>query len=113
MPDYTPADFPKPKVSGLAIHNAQLAENKARQQWGDNKSIGYLPLEIQAYCLFLVRKDASVEAIGASATAGDFAGLVRVQNLALLAKKYGAIGFVTKRTPKSKAEWSVIAMLRK
>ncbi len=109
MPDHTPKDFEKPRVVGLAIHNAQKAEHRARVEWEEAGKIGFLPLEVQSYCLFLVRPDCSVEAIGAAATAGDFSGLVRAGNIKLLAAKYRPIGFVTKRTPKSKAEWGVIA----
>ena len=110
MPNYFPKDFYKPKVVGLAIDNAKKAENRARLDWEDNKSVGFVPLEVCAYCLFLVRPDCTVEAIGAAPTTADFAPLVRRANIDLLAKKYGAIGFVTKRTPKTKAEWGIISL---
>lgn len=110
MPDHTAADFGKPRVVGLAIHNAQKAEHRARVEWEEAGKVGFLPLEVQAYCLFLVRPDCSVESIGAAATAGDFARLASKANLRLLAAKYKPIGFVTKRTPKARAEWGAASL---
>lgn len=110
MTDHTSKDFEKPKVVGLAIHNAQKSVNRAALDWEDKRSVGFMPLEVQAYCLFLVRPDCSVEAIGAAPTAGDFAPLVRKANLKLLAAKYKAIGFVTKRTPGRKTEWDALPL---
>lgn len=110
MPDYTAKDFGKPKVVGLAIHNAQKAVTRATLEWEDNRSVGFIPLEVQSYCLFLVRPDCTVEAIGSAPTTSDFAPLIRKANLRLLAQKYGAIGFVAKRQPSRKVEWDALPL---
>lgn len=98
---YTPADLDKPKVKGLAIHNARLAANKARvrhdERDRDSSSFYVLPDEIQSYCLYVVFPDCSAQAVASAATSADFAKFTGVSNLAALASKYKAIGFVAQR----------------
>lgn len=94
---YTPAEFNKPKVKGLAVHNAQLATNKARiehQERKDTRSMYVLPHEVCSYCLFLVSADCSVLAVASAPTASDFSKFTSAANLSALATKYRPIGFI-------------------
>lgn len=111
---YTASDFDKPKVVGLAIHNAQKAVNAAHVRW-EERSDGFRVLpEICAYCLFAVLPDCSVRTISAGEpTATEHNALLRKPNLVLLAKSHGAIGFVSKRTPGAKTVYEPVSHVTK
>lgn len=95
-PTYKATDFAKPKVAGLAVHNATLARNKATVRLEEAKDSFRVSTEAAAYVLWGVAPDASVFPLGSASIATDFAGLTRKTNLAALAAKYkDAIGFVT------------------
>jgi hypothetical protein len=95
-PHYKVADFDKPKVCGLAVHNATLARQKAIFIEEESKHSFKVNPEAMPYVLWAVMPDCSVLALGCCATAAEFQPLVRKTNLAALAKDYqGAIGFVT------------------
>ena len=95
--NYTPADLDKPKVKGLAVHNATLATNRARVEHEERKetrSMYILPHEVCSYCLFLVNQDCTVSAIASAPTAADFSKFTSAANLSALATKYRPIGFI-------------------
>ena len=97
LPTYTPADLDKPKVKGLAVHNATLATNRARVEHDENKdarSLYVLPHEVCSYCLFLIQPDCTVSAIASAPTAADFSKFTSAANLSALATKYRPIGFI-------------------
>lgn len=95
-PTYKAADFDKPKVKGLAVHNAQLARTKAEAEAEDRKDSFCVRPALACYVLWGVNPDCSVVPLGTSSTAADFQPLVRKGNLAALAAKYRTlIGFVT------------------
>lgn len=99
-PSYTPADLDKPKVKGLAVHNATLATNRARVEHDERKETRtqyIVPPEVCSYCLFLINQDCSVVAVASAATASDFAKSVSAANLSALASKYRPIGFIAHR----------------
>jgi len=111
MPSYIAADFPKPKVKGLAIHNAKKLRNATRER--DQGRFSYPPPEVQAYCLYVVASDCSVMPVAAAPTSSDFAPFLKKVNLALLARKYSAIGFVEHRQKggaEKEPEWAVITL---
>ena len=111
---YTPADFTKPKVCGLAIHNATLMRNRSMVEREERDVTQWIvPPEVMSYCLFAVTPTCSVIPLAGAPTAGDFAPLVKSSNLALLAKKYGAIGFVTLRRPSSEEKWGILEVPKK
>lgn len=111
MPNYIAADFPKPKVKGLAIHNAKKLRNATRDR--DADKFTYPPPEVQSYCLYVVASDCSVMPVASAPTAADFAPFLKKVNLALLARKYSGIGFVEHRhkgNENKEPEWSVITL---
>lgn len=110
---YTAADFTKPKVCGLAIHNATLMRNRANVELEERRSVYPIPPEVMSYCLFAVLDDCSLVPLAGAPTAGDFAPLVKSSNLALLAAKYKAIGFVTLRRPSSEEKWGILEVPKK
>ena len=113
MPEYTAAEFDKPKVKGLAVHNARK-RTEAREADCDGKvdCFSVPPPEVQSYCLFGVHPDCSVIPLASGPTAGDMAAIVKPSNLALLAKKYALIGFVHARTPKRAREYETLVVPR-
>jgi len=92
---YTAGEFDKPKVKGLAIHNAKKLRNATMER--DREKFTYPPPEVQAYCLYVVAADCSVMPVASAPTSSDFAPFLKALNLALLARKYSAIGFVQHR----------------
>jgi len=108
---YIAADFPKPKVKGLAIHNAKKLRNATQDR--SEKGYTYPPPEVQSYCLYVVASDCSVMPVASAPTSADFAPFLKKTNLALLARKYSGIGFVEHRhkgAANKEPEWSVIAL---
>lgn len=111
MTHYIAADFSKPKVKGLAIHNAKKLRNATKDR--SEKGYTYPPPEVQAYCLYIVASDCSVMPVASAPTASDFAPFLKKVNLALLARKYSGIGFVEHRhkgAATKEPEWSVITL---
>ena len=101
---FTPRDFPKPKVLGLAVHNARKAINTAKadaEQMG-RVTTGVFP-ELAAYTLWTVDKDCAVRIVGMAPTAAEFAPLVTKSNLQALVAKYKPIGFLRAKAPWGKA----------
>lgn len=94
MTNYTVRDFAKPKVLGLAVHNARLAIAKAEADNEDRRLSFTIVPELCAYCLFGVRPDASVFPLAEAPTVSDLAPLVRKTNLSALVGKYKVIGFL-------------------
>ena len=93
---YTAADVQKPKVKGLAVHNAMLETQKASYKFEeglDPSRVGLYP-ELFAYNLWAIRDDCAVVCIGGGPTAADFAPLKTARNLAALTAKYRPIGFL-------------------
>ena len=103
---YERAEFALPKVSGLAIHNAQLTrtrleaeEHDAAELRDDLNNKPVLNPELMPYALYIVEPDCSVTCVAGEATSADFQRMVSKGNLRLLADKYKAIGFVTCNIP--------------
>lgn len=98
------------------IRQAKEEVQQAEKEWRKSDHTGYAPTEIQSYVLFVCGQVEIAPrtmykgafAIASSPTASDFAPILKKANLALLAKKYAATGFVVKRTPKGVAEWEYI-----
>jgi len=105
---YHRAEFALPKVVGLAIHNAQLLRNRIEGESDDAKAIagdssstafdGLYP-ELKTYSLYFVDADCSVYCVAGEDSAEAFNKMTRASNLAALALKYKAIGFVTCHAP--------------
>jgi len=96
---YTREDLPKPKVKGLAVHNAMLETQKAFfkfEEGLDPSRVGMYP-ELYAHNLWFIRDDCAVVCIGGEATAAEFAPLKTARNLAALTAKYKPIGFLIGR----------------
>lgn len=116
MKSYTATEFALPKVVGLAVHNARKrteateADLYPRGRDGGCRLMHPFPPEVFAYCLFGVNPDCSVVPLASGATASDMEAIVRKQNLALLGKKYGLIGFVHARTPKRTKEYDTLKL---
>ena len=114
---YTREDLDKPKVKGLAVHNARKRTEAAesylypRGREGGCRLMHPFPPEVFAYCLFGVNPDCTVVPLASGATAADMDLITRKGNLVLLAKKYGLIGFVQARTPKRTKEYDTICVL--
>ena len=95
-PTYKAAEFTKPKVQGLAVHNAKLARVKAEHIRDESKDSFRVSPETSCYVLWGVAPDCTVFPIGGASTAADFAPLIKKANLSALADKYrDVIGFVT------------------
>ena len=96
MPSYTPADLAKPKVKGLAVHNATLETQKAYYKFEEGLDVSRVNLypELHAYNLWFIRDDCAVVCIGGSPTSADFAPLKTAKNLAALTAKYRPLGFL-------------------
>jgi hypothetical protein len=104
---YHRAEFALPKVVGLAIHNAQLLRNRIEGESDDRKAIagdscsafdGLYP-GLKTYSLYFVDADCSVYCVAGEDSAEAFNKMTRASNLAALAIKYKAIGFVTCHAP--------------
>jgi hypothetical protein len=104
---YHRAEFALPKVEGLAIHNAQLLRNRIEGESDDRKAIagdsstafdGLYP-ELKTYSLYFVDADCSVYCVAGEDSSEAFNKMTRASNLAALALKYKAIGFVTCHAP--------------
>lgn len=109
MKSYTATEFALPKVVGLAVHNARK-RTEARDADCKDRNVYPPPPEVQGYCLFGVNPDCSVVPLASGSTASDMEAIVRKQNLALLGKKYGLIGFVHARTPKRTKEYDTLKL---
>lgn len=108
---YTASEFDKPKVKGLAVHNARRRTEALEADCKESRgSFDIHPAEVQSYCLFGVHPDCSVVPLASGSTASDIEPIIRKGNLALLGKKYGLIGFVHARTPKRTKEYDTIAV---
>lgn len=108
---FTPRDFPKPKVLGLAVHNARKRTEALEADCKGKADCFSAPHpEVYAYCLFGVNPDCSVVPLASGATASDMEPIIRKSNLVLLGKKYGLIGFVHARTPKRDREYDTISV---
>lgn len=98
---YAPSDLEKPKVKGLALHNATLAVNRARvekdEQDERTSSFFVIRPELTSYCLFAVLPDCGVLAVASAPTSSDFAKFTSAGNLAALSARYRAIGFIAHR----------------
>ena len=93
---YKAGDFEKPKVKGLAIHNATLARVKAQYIQDENRDSFRVSPETDCYVLWGVAPDCTVFPIGSASTVADFQPLIRKTNLVALSDKYkDVIGFVT------------------
>jgi hypothetical protein len=93
---YKSSDFDKPKVAGLAVHNAKLARVKAEHIREESKDSFRVSPETSCYVLWGVAPDCTVFPIGGASVVADFQPLIRKTNLAALAAKYkDVIGFVT------------------
>lgn len=121
MKTYQPAEFALPKVSGLAIHNAQLTrtrieavENDAAELRDNQNNTRVLNPELMPYALYVVLPDCSVTCVAGESTASDFQRMVAKGNLRLLGAKYKAIGFVTCNIPWGKKttakSWDALAV---
>lgn len=87
----------KPALLGLAVHNARLAINKARQMADDRPESSWhiIPPEVQKYCLFRVDSAGKVLAVASAPTAADMAPFITAKNRSALAKKYpDCVGFL-------------------
>jgi hypothetical protein len=97
----TEADFEKFAVIGLAVHNARSAWNRAcvECEEASEKDITASRMypEVQQYTLWIVSPDVAVTCVASSPTTADFAQFTRKANLAALARKYKAIGFLSCR----------------
>ena len=95
-PTYKAADFSKPKVAGLAVHNAKLARIKAQHISEERQDSFRVSPETHQYVLWGAVADCSLICLGSATIAADFNALIRKTNLAALASKYSdVIGFVT------------------
>jgi len=95
-PIYKASDFDKPKVCGLAVHNAKLARIKAEHLREEFSESFRVSPETSCYVLWGVAPDCTVFPIGSASVVADFQPLVRKSNLAALSSKYkDVIGFVT------------------
>lgn len=108
---YTATEFALPKVVGLAVHNARKRTEARMADCNSRKDCFTVPPpEVQGYCLFGVNPDCSVVPLASGSTASDMEPITRKQNLALLGKKYGLIGFVHARTPKRTKEYDTLTL---
>ena len=95
-PTYKASDFAKPKVAGLAVHNATLSRAKASLIQEESRNSFRVSPETACYVLWGVAPDCTVFPIGSASVASDFAQLTRKGNLSALSAKYkDVIGFVT------------------
>jgi hypothetical protein len=97
----TEADFMKPAVIGLAVHNARSAWHKACVECEEASerdiTASRMYPEVQQYTLWVISPAAEPTCVASSDTAGDFAQFTKKTNLVALAKKYKAIGFLSCR----------------
>ena len=93
---YTREDLDKPKVKGLAVHNAILETNKAFVKYDEGLDVSRIGLypELYAYNLWAIREDAAVVCVAGAPTAADFLPLKSKTNLGALTIKYRPIGFL-------------------
>jgi hypothetical protein len=95
------ADFDKAAVLGLAVHNARSAWNKAcvECEEASQKDITASRMypEVQQYTLWIVSPAVETTCVASSPTSADFAQFIKKSNLAALARKYKAIGFLSCR----------------
>ena len=100
-PTRTEADFDKAAVLGLAVHNARSAWNKACVECEEASerdiTASRMYPEVQQYTLWIVSPEVAVTCVASSPTTADFAQFTKKSNLAALARKYKAIGFLSCR----------------
>jgi hypothetical protein len=109
MKTYNATEFALPKVVGLAVHNS-VRRTEARVADLDKRDVYPTPPEVRSYCLFGVNPDCSVVPLASGDTASDMKTIVTKPNLALLGKKYGLIGFVYAKTPRSVKEYDTLSL---
>jgi hypothetical protein len=105
----TEADFLKAAVVGLAVHNCRRAWHKACVECEEaserDVTASRMYPEVEQYTLWVVSAAAETTCVASSPTTADFAQFVRKQNIAALARKYKAIGFLScRRVRKGRAE---------
>lgn len=101
----TPRDFPKPKVLGLAVHNARKAINTAKADSEEKPKGSYAVFpELAAYSLWTVDGNCDVRIVATAPTAAEFAPLVKKSNLQALVAKYKPIGFLRAKAPWGKGK---------
>lgn len=97
----TEADFDKAAVLGLAVHNARSAWNRACVECEEasekDVTASRMYPEVQQYTLWIVSPEVAVTCVASSPTTADFAQFTKKANLAALARKYKAIGFLSCR----------------
>lgn len=100
-PTRTEADFLKPAVLGLAVHNARSAWQKACVECEEASerdiTASRMYPEVQEYTLWVVSHAVETTCVASSPTAADFAQFTKKANLAALARKYKSIGFLSCR----------------